>query len=260
LKTFNFKVRQFYEVLQIPVYLLILFLTLPTLSWSWILISVLFAYLIMIFGQEIGGHRYFSHNSFELSSMWEKVIFSTMVISANGSPLDWRSSHLDHHQYSDTELDPTSPKKFGLLGIYSNYWKLVYAPQTTAIKSLIWVNKNRVHWISLHQRYFFYVVFYQLTILFISLLFGIQYFLTFVVMPVLFSNIFLNSISVFCHKKYFRSKDQKHNAVNNTYINLLSPGAGMHKDHHNIPGIYKNSSIDLTGTIIKLICNNTQKV
>ena len=246
-------IKRYYEVLQVPLYLVVFALVLPQLSWQYLLAGFLFAYSIMVFSQEVGGHRYFSHNSFKVSDKWERFIYSTMVVAANGSPLDWRSSHLDHHQNSDTERDPTSPKRFGRLGIYSNYWKLKYEPQQPALKSLVWVNRNKPNWIAYHQKYFQDVMVFQLLMLLVSVWIGYEWFVVAVIMPVLMSNIFLNTLSAFCHKKEYRTDAQKHCAVDNKYVNIVSPGAGMHAEHHNLPGAYKASGIDITATIINVI-------
>jgi stearoyl-CoA desaturase (delta-9 desaturase) len=246
-------IKKYYEVLQIPIYLIVCIILWPQLSWHWVTVGLLFAYIIMLFSQEIGGHRYFSHHAFKISNYWERLIYFTMIVAANGSPLDWRTNHLDHHQSSDTEKDPTSPKRFGRIGIYSNYWKLKYKPQQTALKSLVWVNRNKVNWLDYHRHYFKYVIVFQLSMILLSTFIGYEFFFVIVIAPVLLSNIFLNTISAFSHRKEYKTSMENHCAINNKFINVLSPGAGMHADHHNIPGIYKSKKFDIAGKLIDLI-------
>jgi stearoyl-CoA desaturase (Delta-9 desaturase) len=243
--------KRYYEVLQ-PLLFIILLIAIPT-QWLTIIIGFVFAYIVMIISQEAGGHRYFSHYSFDVNPFYEKLVFSTMVVAANGSPLDWRSSHLDHHSYSDTENDPTSPKKFGIIGIMSNYWKLKYRPGQTALRSMIWVSKNKPQWITYHELYFRLVILYQLTVLLVSFFVGFGLFMALVVLPVLVSNIYLNTISAFCHKATYRQGDVKNYALDNPIVNIFSPGAGNHLEHHDNPGSYKSSRFDVTGIVIDLI-------
>jgi stearoyl-CoA desaturase (delta-9 desaturase) len=245
--------KKYYMVLQVPIYLTACIILLPYISWTYIIIGLVFAYSIMVVSQEAGGHRYFSHNSFKLSDNWERFIYFTMIVAANGSPLDWRSSHLDHHQHSDTDKDPTSPKRFGILGIYSNYWKLIYEPQNTALKSLAWVSRNKPAWIDYHKNYFRYVVSFQALMLATSMWIGYEWFIVTVMIPVSMSNIILNTISAYCHTREYRNDTQKHRALDNKYVNIISPGAGMHAEHHNMPGIYRASGVDVTATVIDLI-------
>jgi stearoyl-CoA desaturase (delta-9 desaturase) len=243
--------KRYYEFLQPP--LSIILLIAISTQWSTIIAGLIFAYVVMVVSQEAGGHRYFSHYSFNTATFYERLMFASMVIAANGSPLDWRSSHLDHHSYSDTENDPTSPKKFGIIGIMSNYWKLKYHPGQTALRSMIWVSKNKPQWITYHEAYFKLVIMYQIAVLAISIILGFDLFIALVVLPVLVSNIYLNAISAFCHQAKYREGDTKNYAIDNTIINIFSPGAGNHREHHNNPGSYKSTRFDVTGIVIDLI-------
>jgi stearoyl-CoA desaturase (delta-9 desaturase) len=245
--------KRIFEVAQLPVYAMVFLLVSPTISVWALLVGFVFAYIMMVISQEAAGHRYFSHTSFQVSDAVEKFMFACMIVSANGSPLDWRASHLDHHRNCDTDKDPTSPKRFGKLGIISNYWKLVYVPQQTALKSLLWVSKHKPKWVEYHAQYFKLVLLYQFSMLLLSMLFGAELFVVAVVMPVLLSNIFLNCISAFCHRSDYKSETDNHLAVDNRFVNVFSPGAGNHAEHHNYPGNYQSSGTDITAIFINMV-------
>lgn len=233
-----------------PIHSALLIYSLIYYNIGYAILGLIFGYMIMVLSQEVGGHRYFSHYSFNVNKLTERIIFGSMIVAGNGSPLDWRSSHLDHHSYSDTDRDPTSPKRFGVFGILSNYWKFKYQPQQTALRSMIWVNKNNPEWITYHNLYFRLVLVYQLSII---ALFGFEWFIVLVSIPVLISNIYLNLISAYAHKHRYRTGDETHCARDNQILNLFSPGAGQHNEHHCYPGQYRSEQFDLAGMVIERI-------
>lgn len=243
------KLKVYYEIAQIPIFIAITFFYITSIPWYILMSGLFFGYFAMTLSQEVGGHRYFSHHAFELNSFWEKTVFVSMCVVANGSPLDWRTHHLEHHQFSDTEKDPTSLYKFGRLGIFTNYWKFKYQPQITGLKTLVWVNNKKPNWILYHTWYFKLVLIYQ----FIVLMLGIDWFVSFVCIPVILTNFYFNSISAFCHQSRFKTAGEQHLGLNNFYINLLSPGAGQHAEHHNKPGLYRSSNLDIAASIIDKI-------
>ena len=55
----------------------------------------------------------FHRQNFKLSPMVENIILYLIVLTGAKSPLGWAAAHRAHHQYSDTEKDPHSPKHKG---------------------------------------------------------------------------------------------------------------------------------------------------
>lgn len=58
----------------------------------------------------IGFHRYLSHRSFKLTAPAEFFFMFCAMMAGQGSPMTWAATHRLHHQRSDKEGDPHSPK------------------------------------------------------------------------------------------------------------------------------------------------------
>jgi stearoyl-CoA desaturase (delta-9 desaturase) len=76
----------------------------------WWLMSVFFwGVVYIIIGNNIGLHRFFSHNHFALSKPVEYLLLWIGCMIGLGGPLSYSITHLVHHKYSDTERDPHGP-------------------------------------------------------------------------------------------------------------------------------------------------------
>ena len=66
-----------------------------------------------LFFQTFFQHRYAAHRAFRMSKGWERVFFVFTYITQGSSymsPRAYGTMHRMHHAYTDTELDPHSPK------------------------------------------------------------------------------------------------------------------------------------------------------
>lgn len=79
-------------------------------TWVGALTAVVLFWLTGSIGICMGYHRLFAHRSFKAHAAvrWCLAIIGTL--GGEGSPLFWVASHRKHHQYSDEEGDPHSPK------------------------------------------------------------------------------------------------------------------------------------------------------
>lgn len=66
----------------------------------------LISYAVRFLAVAIGYHRLIVHRSYEPTPCFFNVIVFLAVTTCQGSPLDWRRHHLDHHQYADRPGDP----------------------------------------------------------------------------------------------------------------------------------------------------------
>ncbi|XP_070675254.1 palmitoyl-monogalactosyldiacylglycerol delta-7 desaturase, chloroplastic-like isoform X2 [Malus domestica] len=60
-------------------------------------------------GVTLSFHRNLAHKSFRLPKWLEYLFAYIAVLSLQGSPIEWVSSHRYHHQYTDTQKDVHSP-------------------------------------------------------------------------------------------------------------------------------------------------------
>ncbi len=56
-------------------------------------------------------HRLLTHRSFKVPKLVEYFVTLLGVLATEGGPINWVARHRLHHTYSDTELDPHSPRK-----------------------------------------------------------------------------------------------------------------------------------------------------
>jgi stearoyl-CoA desaturase (delta-9 desaturase) len=62
------------------------------------------------FGITIGFHRFLAHRSFECSRTVERIWCTLGTLALQGGPMFWAGLHRRHHQFSDREGDPHSPR------------------------------------------------------------------------------------------------------------------------------------------------------
>jgi stearoyl-CoA desaturase (delta-9 desaturase) len=75
------------------------------------------SYLWHGMGTTIGYHRLLAHRSFKCSKPVEYFWVVGGYLAFEGSPIWWAAMHRAHHQYTDTPLDPHSPR-YGLKNAY----------------------------------------------------------------------------------------------------------------------------------------------
>ena len=199
-------------------------------------------YIWHALGVTIGYHRLISHRTFACPKWVEYFWVMGGYLAFEGSPIWWATIHRAHHRYSDTPLDPHSPRN-GLWGSHVGW--LTYRtypahinPQVQA-KDLVqdplyrFLEQNgdwhRAHWIAFSigfaVRLLIWACFGWVAAL-ASLLAGFA---------VLQIPLMLN---VICHlpklgyKNYAASDD----STNVWWVAVLAMGEGWHNNHHASPG------------------------
>lgn len=77
---------------------------------SWAAVAACAAtYALRVFALTAGYHRYFSHNSFKTSRVFQFILAFLGGTAAQLGPLWWAAHHRYHHQHADTENDIHSP-------------------------------------------------------------------------------------------------------------------------------------------------------
>lgn len=196
-------------------------------SWTYLFLAVIFFYCYSILGISMMLHRFYTHKNFKLHAYvkWFFTIFA--VLAGRGSPIGWVYVHRIHHATSDTEKDPHSPQynKFNLVNfkhVLKDEGKINYF----IVKDLITPAHKKIDE--------YYIL---LTILFVIMLFLIDYNLVFYVwaIPVFLVNISQNAFIYFGHVTGYRNFDTKDHSKNNFYLWPFILGDSWHNNHHYEP-------------------------
>jgi fatty-acid desaturase len=79
-------------------------------SWTGVVLCVVSNYVVGLLGVTVGYHRLFTHRGFSCPVWVERVLAILGCCSGQDSPTYWTAVHRRHHQYSDQEQDPHSPR------------------------------------------------------------------------------------------------------------------------------------------------------
>ena len=84
-------------------------------SFSWTnLFVALFLYWVAIgLGISMGYHRLHTHRGFKTYRLFDYFLAICGTLTLEGGPIFWVSTHRVHHQHSDQELDPHTPRVNG---------------------------------------------------------------------------------------------------------------------------------------------------
>ena len=82
-----------------------------------------FGYTINMFYISVLYHRALTHKSIELGPLMTKWLGLTGVWFTGLDPKTWACMHRLHHMYSDTDKDPHSPARFGVIGVWISQYK-----------------------------------------------------------------------------------------------------------------------------------------
>jgi len=129
--------------------------------WMW-LAGFLWYYFITIASSSSGYHRYYAHNSFKTGKWFEWFTNSLSLFVGSGPYLTRAAIHRQHHHYSDTDKDPSSPVHHGFWKIYFNLWGLDGKIERRFFKGLV---NNKI--LMFFHRHYFKLVLLLVTVLFL---------------------------------------------------------------------------------------------
>jgi stearoyl-CoA desaturase (delta-9 desaturase) len=216
--------------------------------------SLLGFYVIGIFGNTIGFHRYLTHQSFSVNKFWHNTLIIIGSWSGQGSPIFWSALHLHHHKNSDNDNDVHSPKH--------GFWHSVLLWQfTKSLEKLPnFMGPRKIYKDKLIKiiHYNYYRFYWLSAALF--LLIDINVFLYFFILGGYFLTFWGDNISNYifhsCDFGYI-NHDTNDNSRNVPLISWIALGAGWHNNHHKHPGLYKfgqkSNEIDIGAKIIDII-------
>jgi fatty-acid desaturase len=141
-----------------------------------------------------------------------------------------------HHAKSDTVDDPHSPVYVGIWRVIISRWHVEYIPK----KYIVDLLKNPR--VVFFHRYRKHIHFAYAAAMLIA---GINYFIIFVAMP------FILAWAGFGLLNWMAHKEGKPADV--PIMNIIAPGEGWHKYHHDHPMAYKLNRFDIAGWIIERV-------
>jgi len=202
-------------------------------SWKPFLLAIFLYWVGGSLGIGMGYHRLLTHRGYKAPKWVEYFLTTCAVLSLEGGPIFWVATHRIHHQYSDKEGDPHSPrdgKWWAHVG-----WILVgksmhhdtktlsrYVPDLAKDKFHVWITKY--HYVPM--------IVLGAALLAIG---GIPY----VLWGIFFRTVFglhatwlVNSATHVWGSRRFQTRDD---STNSWWVAMLSFGEGWHNNHHAHP-------------------------
>lgn len=191
------------------------------------------------FAITVGYHRYFSHRVFKTNPVIHFLLLFFGAGTFQKSALRWASQHRQHHQFTDTELDPHNSKR----GFFFSHagWIMFYKHDVN-FKNVVDLSKSKMT-VHQHKYYNWWSVLSGLVIP-MALGFAIghplgAFIMTFCLRISLVLNMafFINSSAHMIGTKGF---DSKVTAGDNWFWAIVTNGEGYHNFHHKFPNDYRN--------------------
>jgi len=202
-------------------------------SWTNFFVALALHWMAVGFGISLGYHRLHTHRGFKCSKAFEYFLAVCGTTTLEGGPIFWVATHRQHHQLSDQDGDPHSPRDGGfwshmgwiLFGdTHHNNTELMskYAPDLG--RDPFYRSLNTWHWVPLTTT--------GLILLAVGgwsmVLWGV--FLRVVVG--LHATWLINSATHMWGSRRFETRDDSRNSF---LIALLTFGEGWHNNHHAHP-------------------------
>ena len=211
--------------------LLIVGLMYADLSWLWL--SLIGWIMFGKVGGEIALHRYLSHKSFETSYWKSRMLIVLSMFNCFGSPIAWCGVHRKHHAVPETKEDPHGGQS--AWRIWTTFWE-PFTIETRFVKDLIkdkWIKFIHQHYLKLLLGVYGIVALidWRIAVFLISI-------------PAVITFHSAGAVNVLCHKWGYRLFNTPDGSTNNTWVNLITLGSGLHNTHHQLQ---ITSTIGLSG-------------
>jgi sn-1 stearoyl-lipid 9-desaturase len=202
-------------------------------SWKVLVFALLMWWIAESLGIGMGFHRLLTHRGYKTHKWIEYGLTVCGTLALEGGPIGWVATHRLHHQNSDKEGDPHSPRDGGFWAhmgwiitgdaVHNKTTELLpYVPDLRKDKFMIWISKW--HWVPL--------AILAVTVLVLGgwryVMWGI--FLRTVVG--LHATYLVNSATHMWGSRRFLTGDS---STNNFWVAMLSFGEGWHNNHHAHP-------------------------
>ena len=82
-------------------------------SWTNLLVALVLHWMAVGFGISLGYHRLHTHRGYKTSKAFEYFLAVCGTLTLEGGPIFWVATHRVHHQHSDHDGDPHTPRDGG---------------------------------------------------------------------------------------------------------------------------------------------------
>jgi stearoyl-CoA desaturase (delta-9 desaturase) len=202
-------------------------------SWKALAVAVFLYWMTTGLGISMGYHRLHTHRSYRVPLVLEYFFAICGALTLEGGPIFWVATHRIHHQKSDQEGDPHSPRDgawwahmgwllFGESKHNNTRLMSKYAPDLAKDRFYIWL--NNYHWMPI--------------LVLTAVLFaagGIRMVLWGICLRVvvgLHATWLVNSATHLWGSRRFTTRDDSRN---NWWVALMTFGEGWHNNHHAHP-------------------------
>jgi fatty-acid desaturase len=202
-------------------------------SWPAFFTALALYWISLSFGIGMGYHRLLTHRSYKVPKAVEYFFTVCGSLALEGGPISWVATHRVHHQFSDKEGDPHTPRDgkwwshllWMLNGEASNSNTedcARYAPDLMKDRFHVWLSKY--HYVPLMATGVLLLAFGGLPFLFWGLFVRVTlgYHATWMV----------NSLTHFWGTRRFATRDDSRN---NALVAIVTFGEGWHNNHHAHP-------------------------
>jgi fatty-acid desaturase len=231
-----------------------------TFTWSGLVVAAVL-YLLTGIGITMGYHRLLTHRSFQTPRWVEYLLTLFASFATQGGPLHWVSIHRVHHQHSDKDEDPHTPRH-GFCWAHMFWWMFSGPTMANSERHAHYIPdlaRNPVH-------RFFENFHFLFTLILAGLLYaggewwggvGLSWLVwgLFVRITVLYhATYFVNSAA---HLWGYRSHATSDGSRNSWWVALLTLGEGWHNNHHAFPRSARHGlrwwELDVTYLLIRLM-------
>jgi stearoyl-CoA desaturase (delta-9 desaturase) len=190
----------------------------------------------------VGYHRYLSHRVFKTNPVLHFLLLFFGAATFQKSALRWASQHRQHHQFTDTDLDPHNIKR-GFF--YSHVGWIMFYKHDVNFKNVEDLAKSKL---TRHQ-HDYYNVWSVFAGLVLPMLVGCAigrplgaFIMAFCLRVTLILNMafFVNS---FAHMVGNKGFDAHVSAGDSGFLALFTNGEGYHNFHHKFPNDYRNGHL-----------------
>ncbi len=200
-------------------------------------------FFFITIGASIGLHRYFSHQSFKVKTIYmDAFLHLAATLCFQGGPIYWATAHRSHHRYSEKYGDPHSAKR-GFLWSHL-LWLMFERPNGFSyLKSLKYspdLRKNKLT--NFFEKHYLNINLSFLLILLIGCTLCTNFSLFFFLGPVRIVSVWHCTwlINSYAHGARICTRDTQ--IKNSNLLCILVGGDGEHSFHHNFPNSAKHSN------------------